>query len=117
MKRKSKISELGRGRGRICPYVTQLATPSGNQLLSDCRNQLRLIWKEPLKSLHHEMRGCSRHIGAWVYQRLRSEEHTSELQSLMRISYAVFCLKNKTNNKHIYMTTLNIQSSSDKSPT
>src|SRR3546814_8180063 len=32
---------------------------------------------------------------------LRSEEHTSELQSLMRISYAVFCLKKKkTNNKY-----------------
>src|SRR3546814_5333534 len=31
-------------------------------------------------------------------QHVRSEEHTSELQSLMRISYAVFCLK-KTNNK------------------
>src|SRR3546814_2093247 len=33
---------------------------------------------------------------------VRSEEHTSELQSLMRISYAVFCLKNNTtcNNKH-----------------
>src|SRR3546814_4669565 len=30
----------------------------------------------------------------------RSEEHTSELQSLMRISYAVFCLKKK-NNKHL----------------
>src|SRR3546814_5052161 len=29
----------------------------------------------------------------------RSEEHTSELQSLMRISYAVFCLKKKKNNK------------------
>src|SRR3546814_6459294 len=29
---------------------------------------------------------------------LRSEEHTSELQSLMRISYAVFCLKKKTTN-------------------
>src|SRR3546814_5603998 len=28
---------------------------------------------------------------------IRSEEHTSELQSLMRISYAVFCLKNKKN--------------------
>src|SRR3546814_9917962 len=28
----------------------------------------------------------------------RSEEHTSELQSLMRISYAVFCLKKKNNN-------------------
>src|SRR3546814_5165102 len=30
---------------------------------------------------------------------VRSEEHTSELQSLMRISYAVFCLKKKTNTK------------------
>src|SRR3546814_8340283 len=30
----------------------------------------------------------------------RSEEHTSELQSLMRISYAVFCLKKKTRQKH-----------------
>src|SRR3546814_2596883 len=35
--------------------------------------------------------------------RLRSEEHTSELQSLMRISYAGFCLKKKNNNtKDIY---------------
>src|SRR3546814_8704417 len=30
----------------------------------------------------------------------RSEEHTSELQSLMRISYAVFCLKKKKKSKH-----------------
>src|SRR3546814_8124161 len=30
----------------------------------------------------------------------RSEEHTSELQSLMRISYAVFCLKKKNTNMH-----------------
>src|SRR3546814_8743732 len=30
----------------------------------------------------------------------RSEEHTSELQSLMRISYAVFCLKKKKNNRY-----------------
>src|SRR3546814_1230253 len=30
----------------------------------------------------------------------RSEEHTSELQSLMRISYAVFCLKKKKNKSH-----------------
>src|SRR3546814_6815132 len=40
-----------------------------------------------------------------VGQRPRSEEHTSELQSLMRISYAVFCLKTKTTRryKHISM--------------
>src|SRR3546814_1786772 len=31
---------------------------------------------------------------------IRSEEHTSELQSLMRISYAVFCLKKKKRNTH-----------------
>src|SRR3546814_10833788 len=36
----------------------------------------------------------------------RSEEHTSELQSLMRISYAVFCLKKKNNKTHQYNHTL-----------
>src|SRR3546814_2802064 len=35
----------------------------------------------------------------------RSEEHTSELQSLMRISYAVFCLKKKTHNNYKYTST------------
>src|SRR3546814_8371233 len=35
----------------------------------------------------------------------RSEEHTSELQSLMRISYAVFCLKKKTHKKNQTTTT------------
>src|SRR3546814_8741661 len=35
----------------------------------------------------------------------RSEEHTSELQSLMRISYAVFCLKKKTTQKITNNTT------------
>src|SRR3546814_1055998 len=34
----------------------------------------------------------------------RSEEHTSELQSLMRISYAVFCLKKKNNSKEQNMS-------------
>src|SRR3546814_1800672 len=33
---------------------------------------------------------------------IRSEEHTSELQSLMRISYAVFCLKKKITNTNTY---------------
>src|SRR3546814_2764644 len=43
--------------------------------------------------------------GYWVWEvknmdeAIRSEEHTSELQSLMRISYAVFCLKKKIPNK------------------
>src|SRR3546814_6602247 len=49
---------------------------------------------EPLRDLEHSMQSvvlapkCIRLCGV-----IRSEEHTSELQSLMRISYAVFCLK------------------------
>src|SRR3546814_5282306 len=42
--------------------------------------------------------GCRRRVPS-----PRSEEHTSELQSLMRISYAVFCLKKKTH-KYTYLT-------------
>src|SRR3546814_5849671 len=43
---------------------------------------------------------CQTTSGKWS---IRSEEHTSELQSLMRISYAVFCLKKKKkkNNTHL----------------
>src|SRR3546814_5568750 len=42
-------------------------------------------------------------VAAYAVAVLRSEEHTSELQSLMRISYAVFCLKKKPtrNTRHI----------------
>src|SRR3546814_9968794 len=57
---------------------------------------------------------ASRHLGGSVNELInravkfaRSEEHTSELQSLMRISYAVFCLKKKKNNNIIYDKTLN----------
>src|SRR3546814_6686617 len=63
----------------------------------------------PEQYLGDAERGIASKLG-WVYQgfiedqrgRLRrSEEHTSELQSLMRISYAVFCLKKKKRNKTI----------------
>src|SRR3546814_8732796 len=49
--------------------------------------------------------------GAFVGAGLRSEEHTSELKSLMRISYAVFCLKKKKHNyilSYCYTSTLYI---------
>src|SRR3546814_5600156 len=42
-------------------------------------------------------RGLEGRVGS---RAIRSEEHTSELQSLMRISYAVFCLKKKKKNIH-----------------
>src|SRR3546814_10012735 len=52
---------------------------------------------ERLLTTHIEtvMRHCGPRIASW-----RSEEHTSELQSLMRISYAVFCLKKKNPTEH-----------------
>src|SRR3546814_17139318 len=49
---------------------------------------------------HHHCDGVvdepERHV---LVEKIRSEEHTSELQSLMRISYAVFCLKKKKKQK------------------
>src|SRR3546814_6500998 len=47
--------------------------------------------------------------------RLRSEEHTSELQSLMRISYAVFCLKKKKNKKRHKQTAQHHKTHENKS--
>src|SRR3546814_1650242 len=75
---------------------------------SYCSAQLpRLDPLDPLEEAHqgearHQARaGDSRRRplrpreGEGAHPRIRSEEHTSELQSLMRISYAVFCLKKK----------------------
>src|SRR3546814_1005201 len=54
------------------------------------RGLRRLLPLPPARAGAHGMTGGSA---------FRSEEHTSELQSLMRISYAVFCLKKKTTRK------------------
>src|SRR3546814_5545795 len=54
---------------------------------------------------HPPRRRCYRGDGLLSDPRLRrSEEHTSELQSLMRISYAVFCLKKKTLDEYTHTT-------------
>src|SRR3546814_3920710 len=64
------------------------AAQAGDRIEQD--HHVLLVLDQPLGLLDH-------HFGDLD----RSEEHTSELQSLMRISYAVFCLKKKTKNKHI----------------
>src|SRR3546814_5667992 len=48
---------------------------------------------------HYLLQSCHPGRAQPVQYHQRSEEHTSELQSLMRISYAVFCLKNKMKKK------------------
>src|SRR3546814_3417417 len=55
----------------------------------------RSAWSSTTGILRGQETAADEHQGA-CRTRKRSEEHTSELQSLMRISYAVFCLKKKT---------------------
>src|SRR3546814_2810754 len=66
-----------------------LAANSGSVLTH--HDRWRCNWMPSLRS--------ARHTASSDTSR-RSEEHTSELQSLMRISYAVFCLKKKKNNAY-----------------
>src|SRR3546814_6448406 len=74
-----------RAPATICLAAACVATSIDIRLMSTCLRMLRSL--------------CSRKGRAEtppaLLTRMRSEEHTSELQSLMRISYAVFCLKKK----------------------
>src|SRR3546814_4168567 len=57
---------------------------------------IRLAVREGFRSIEH----IKRYTTTGMATDQRSEEHTSELQSLMRISYAVFCLKKTTTSIH-----------------
>src|SRR3546814_5583712 len=64
----------------------------------------------PSKNVLHKIAVARTHKARHEPGLVRSEEHTSELQSLMRISYAVFCLKkkNKQNYKSFHTSTYHI---------
>src|SRR3546814_2146855 len=80
------------------PVQVQLGRPGHAEVLEQDRVAARLRRDAGFAALGSRgatpasSRGAARVAG-------RSEEHTSELQSLMRISYAVFCLKKKKKNK------------------
>src|SRR3546814_8184187 len=95
----------------LFPYTT-LFRSSGTTRLSESRAAPR---PRPAALIRRSRRPCAGRVGQSVGRRPdgpprfpcpgsaradRSEEHTSELQSLMRISYAVFCLKKKKQNTH-----------------
>src|SRR3546814_4314382 len=67
------------------------AHTSGGRMSENLQATIDAAW-EDRDSIGGETKGAVRQA---VDQALRSEEHTSEIQSLMRISYAVFCLKKK----------------------
>src|SRR3546814_5581593 len=81
------------------PYTTLFRSLRANSATSRCRNSPGADRITPIRN-----RGTI--VSVWrpkpsaarTASAIRSEEHTSELQSLMRISYAVFCLKKKKNN-------------------
>src|SRR3546814_8792875 len=69
--------------------------------LDDCRDRRGCHTRCALRRETHDDRGGERHYRSKLLEPRgdpRSEEHTSELQSLMRISYAVFSLKKKQQN-------------------
>src|SRR3546814_7929455 len=72
---------------------------SGKSTLIRCINRLEEHQKGRIVVDGTELTNDLRNIDQ-VRREVRSEEHTSELQSLMRISYAVFCLKKKKYNKN-----------------
>src|SRR3546814_5255121 len=87
----------------LFPYTTLFRSDSSAEILiagiSERREHWRFITRERSSgtaSLRYAIRTEIRLLTSELAIDLRSEEHTSELQSLMRISYAVFCLKKKT---------------------
>src|SRR3546814_8920645 len=89
--RHAPAAVLGRGTQRH-PDRTLVAVVAAANGVSDV---IREVWRR----FHRDRRGNAG-IGL-----IRSEEHTSELQSLMRISYAVFCLKKKKQKKRLIQQT------------
>src|SRR3546814_6510848 len=101
----------------LCPYTTLFRSPSlsrrsGRVLRSFLRRASSMIQAASLElSLRSKRRRTnSKTPSSKSSRQQRSEEHTSELQSLMRISSAVFCLKKKTiaiHNTHTQNTNTN----------
>src|SRR3546814_6339719 len=117
-----RCGESGRPPGCLpaisAPYLLTLSGRCG-PVKPSCRD-MQLLRERMGKNLPAEpsLRSRARRTGADGARRCRtgrrSEEHTSELQSLMRISYAVFCLKKKTTNNITHNTKQYIQVSDHK---
>src|SRR6056297_1592990 len=109
-------STIGRSGFDLDQRIQQRADAVGSQFVDErtgltdddfgklCRGGIRILRQQKGCSTRHMRR---RHRRAGHRERIavaRSEEHTSELQSLRRISYAVFCLKKKKKNGPNRMT-------------
>src|SRR3546814_7698295 len=92
----------------LFPYTTLVRSAQFNPSNMTCSCEMKERHRVASMNFSSSGRIISRYRGsskaACIDSRLsnqiRSEEHTSELQSIMRISYAVFCLKIKIKNEH-----------------
>src|SRR3546814_8881114 len=100
------------------PYTTLVRSDGGEEpeTVASVRCVHVIALRSRCRTFRRSAPACCRHGPHWMsrrhcrlvhvlHVRHRSEEHTSELQSLMRISYAVFCLKtkNKNNSNTMYI--------------
>src|SRR3546814_10436986 len=102
-----RTARLQRQERRLTsPSRTRTPDPVGAHSGATSRPNRIPAWQpgDPARKLRKKNPPSQREAGneLSLEREVRSEEHTSELQSLMRISYAVFCLKKQTNkqNKH-----------------
>src|SRR3546814_3588378 len=84
------------GRGRFKIAIVRIANGALDRQLVDEGQVAQEGYDQLGISFRHMVRGTEFGLVRRPGAEMRSEEHTSELQSLMRISYAVFCLKKKT---------------------
>src|SRR3546814_8861716 len=89
--------------GANAPTIQLVVAYSANRVIG---RDNTLPWRLPSDLAHFKRTTLGHPIvmgrNTWESLGRRSEEHTSELQSLMRISYAVFCLKKKKTHDHKY---------------
>src|SRR3546814_4076492 len=83
---------LFRSRDRRNPPLSWGSLERIGCLIDRTVQSLKRVGPQSIARMQNAQIGCFMKLDL---QKLRSEEHTSELQSLMRISYAVFCLKKK----------------------
>src|SRR3546814_9205784 len=85
----------------LFPYTTRVRSPGRRVRADGAPQRARAPLLQPAAGPGGEPGAGVDGQGRRAHRRLRSEEHTSELQSLMRTSYAVFCLKKKMIALHI----------------
>src|SRR3546814_8311195 len=83
--------------GALLAVILTMTSFVATRLKFDVEDEIAAVFCGSKKSLAAGAPMAALIFGSGGTLGLRSEEHTSELQSLMRISYAVFCLKTKKN--------------------